>query len=218
LRVVNICLLHVPVLHRIQAALDQLILLAAAIDKQARILRIHLLFMISQQSCDMIFFNRGGIIHMRSNRYSVRKRHPVRKLIITLLIIAVAAGCIKVFLWDNIIDKISAKTYSQAVQSSSSGSDSSRQSTASSSGNSASSSVSTSNAAQAAENVYNNMSNTDKAKVRSIIIKHASPSNIAKVYGYVKNNDTSGLMQFAEQNLSSSEKQELYQLYEKYNK
>lgn len=174
--------------------------------------------MISQQYYDIISFNRGGIIHMRSNRYSARKRHPVRKLIITLLIIVVAAGCVKVFLWDNIMDKISAKTYSQAVQSSSSGTGSSSQSTTGSSGNSGSSSVSTSNAAQAAENVYNNMSSADKARVRSIIIKHASPSNIAKVYGYVKNNDTSGLMQFAEQNLADSEKQELYQLYEKYNK
>ena len=151
---------------------------------------------------------------MRSTRYTAKKRHPVRKLMITLLIIIIAAGCVKVFLWDGIMDKISAKTYSQAVQSASASSGSSSSgNTANTSGNS---SVNASSAAATAENIYNSMSSADKAKVRGIILSHASPSNISRVYGYIKNNDTSGLKQFAEQNLTASEKQELYQLYQKY--
>lgn len=154
---------------------------------------------------------------MRSSRYTEKRRHPVRKLLITLLILIIAAGCVKVFLWDNIMDKISAKTYSQAVQSTSSNAgNSSSGSTGNSAGTSTNSSVNASTAAEAAENVYNSMSSTDKAKVRSIVISHATPSNISKVYSYIKNNDTAGLEQFAKQNLTDSEKQELYQLYQKY--
>lgn len=154
---------------------------------------------------------------MRSSRYTEKRRHPVRKLLITLLILIIAAGCVKVFLWDNIMDKILAKTYSQAVQSTSSNAgNSSSGSTGNSAGTSANSSVNASTAAEAAENVYNSMSSADKAKVRSIVISHATPSNISKVYSYIKNNDTAGLEQFAKQNLTDSEKQELYQLYQKY--
>ncbi len=132
---------------------------------------------------------------MRSDAYEYgKRRHPVRKAIIVLLILAVAAVCVKVFLYDSIMDKISAQTYSQAIESA----------------------LPNSSTVQAAESAYNQMSSADKSKVKSIILNHATPSNVTKVYSYLKSNDTAALQQFAEQNLTSSEKQELYALYEKY--
>lgn len=80
-------------------------------------------------------------------------------------------------------------------------------------------SVLTSNGATSEEvqNVLDSMSAKDKATVQKIIKNHASASAIKEVSSDLSSNDTAALKEYAEKNLTDSEKEQLYALYDKYN-
>lgn len=73
-----------------------------------------------------------------------------------------------------------------------------------------------SNEASDAAGIYNSMSKEDKAKLKAIVAKSMSISNLLEIRQYVNNNDAEGLWLYASDNLSASDMSTLQGLYEKY--
>lgn len=67
------------------------------------------------------------------------------------------------------------------------------------------------------DQMIDSMDEKDKERVEEILTDKISPSAVKEVSGYIKNNDSAGLKEFAEKNLSESEKNELLEIYSQYN-
>ena len=69
---------------------------------------------------------------------------------------------------------------------------------------------------KSAKDVYDSMSNEDKEKVQAIVDDHLDAKTASDIQSYVTSGDTEGLKDYAEQNLSDEEQQELLEMYNKY--
>lgn len=69
---------------------------------------------------------------------------------------------------------------------------------------------------ESAKDVYNSMSDEDKQKVQDIVDNHLDAKTASDIQSYVTKGDTEGLKDYARQNLSSDEQQELLEMYDKY--
>ena len=64
--------------------------------------------------------------------------------------------------------------------------------------------------------IYESMSEEDKDTVTEIIANNVSLDSVSEVQSYVNNGDASGLMDYAEENLSEEELEELKDIMSKY--
>ena len=67
-----------------------------------------------------------------------------------------------------------------------------------------------------AKEIYDTMSEEDKDTVTEIIANNVSLDSISEVQSYVNSEDASGLMEYAEENLSEEEIKELTDIMSKY--
>ena len=67
-----------------------------------------------------------------------------------------------------------------------------------------------------AKEIYDTMSEEDKDTVTEIIANNVSLDSISEVQSYVNSEDASGLMEYAEENLSKEEIKELTDIMSKY--
>ena len=64
--------------------------------------------------------------------------------------------------------------------------------------------------------IYDSMSEEDKDTVTEIIANNVSIDSVSEVQSYISSGDTSGLMDYAEENLSEEELEELKDIMSKY--
>jgi len=67
-----------------------------------------------------------------------------------------------------------------------------------------------------AKEIYESMSEEDKDAVTEIIANNVSLDSVSEVQSYVNSGDTSGLMEYAKDNLSEEEVKELTEIMSKY--
>ena len=72
------------------------------------------------------------------------------------------------------------------------------------------------NATGKTKEIYESMSEEDKDTVTEIIANNVSIDSVSEVQSYVNSGDTNGLMEYAKDNLSEEEVQELTEIMSKY--
>ena len=71
-------------------------------------------------------------------------------------------------------------------------------------------------AAQMAKDIYDGMSDEDKATCRELVNSNLTTENVANVAQYVKDGDVSGLENYVKSSVSDSDKEAIKSLYNKY--
>lgn len=142
-------------------------------------------------------------IRENRQREKVRKRHSklIKALIIIPVIIVIAVfAALSVNYYivkpakKKVAKQLATSTFSQALKESGADGDTKAQ----------------------AEKIVDSMSESDKSTVEKIVDNHSSPKETTEIAKIYKEEGVSGVKQYAEENLTDQEIQELKDLYEKY--
>ena len=69
---------------------------------------------------------------------------------------------------------------------------------------------------KSAREVYQSMSTQDQKKIQTIVDDHLDSQTASKVQQYITKGDTQGLKEYAQNSLTTEERAQLKELYEKY--